>query len=197
MDHDIEADPTASFAGISQYFNALADERQRNPSDDIVTTLVTADVDGSKLSSAELVFFVLMLAVAGNETTRNAITHGMNAFIDNPDQWEHYRRDRPDTAVDEIIRWATPISAFQRTAHRDTTVGDHPINRANAYVSSTLSDANFDDTVFDEPHIFIHRPHPRIRIWPPLIPGITKAASPQPLRSGWLNGVKKLPVTYV
>ncbi len=59
-----------------------------------------------------------MLAVAGNETTRNSITHGMIAFAQHPEQWELYKKERPGTAADEIIRWATPVSAFQRTALR-------------------------------------------------------------------------------
>ena len=64
-----------------------------------------------------------MLAVAGNETTRNSITHGMIAFSQNPDQWELYKKERPSTAADEIIRWATPVSAFQRTALEDIELG--------------------------------------------------------------------------
>ena len=92
----------------------------RNPGEDIVTKLIEADVEGHKLSDDEFGFFVILLAVAGNETTRNSITQGMMAFTDFPDQWELYKRERPATAADEIVRWATPITSFQRTALEDT-----------------------------------------------------------------------------
>ncbi len=84
------------------------------------------------MGDVEFAFFVILLAVAGNETTRNAMTHGMNAFFDNPDQWELFKRDRPETAVDEIIRWATPVHCFQRTALADVEIGDVTIARRPA-----------------------------------------------------------------
>jgi cholest-4-en-3-one 26-monooxygenase len=105
-------------AELIMYAMAVADERGKNPSDDIVTTLIEADVEGEELSDDEFGFFVVMLAVAGNETTRNSITHGMIAFSQNPDQWELFKKDRPETAADEIIRWATPVSAFQPPRRR-------------------------------------------------------------------------------
>ena len=74
-------------------------------------------------SDVEFAFFVILLAVAGNETTRNAMTHGMNAFFENPEQWELFKRERPETAADEIVRWATPVHCFQRTALADTELG--------------------------------------------------------------------------
>jgi cholest-4-en-3-one 26-monooxygenase len=83
---------------------------------------VHADVDGHKLTSEEFGFFVILLAVAGNETTRNAITHGMKAFFDHPDQWELYKAERPaEDAVEEIVRWATPVMSLP--AHRDERHG--------------------------------------------------------------------------
>ncbi len=92
---------------ILGYSLAMAEERRGCPRDDIVTKLISAEIDGSHLSDDEFGFFVLMLAVAGNETTRNAIAHGMLAFLDHPDQWELFKASRPDTAADEIVRWAT------------------------------------------------------------------------------------------
>ena len=76
---------------------------------------------------------MVMLAVAGNETTRNSITHGMIAFADNPDQWELYKRERPETAADEIVRWATPVTAFQRTALEDTELSACRSRRASGW----------------------------------------------------------------
>ena len=101
---------------ILGYSMTMAEERRGCPRDDIVTKLISAEIDGHGLSDDEFGYFVLMLAVAGNETTRNAITHGMNAFFDHPEQWEQFKASRPDTAADEIVRWATPITVFQRTA---------------------------------------------------------------------------------
>ena len=94
-----------------------------------------------------------MLAVAGNETTRNSITHGMIAFAQNPDQWELYKKERPESAADEIVRWATPVSAFQRTALEDTELGGVKIKKGERVVMSYRS-ANFDDEVFEDPHTF-------------------------------------------
>src|SRR5258707_435965 len=114
-----DVDPAQSSMDLIMYAMAMADERGKNPTDDIVTTLIEADIDGEKLSDDEFGFFVIMLAVAGNQTTRNSITHGMTAFASNPDQWELFKKERPSTAADEIVRWATPVSAVPRTAHED------------------------------------------------------------------------------
>ncbi|HEX5143656.1 MAG TPA: steroid C27-monooxygenase, partial [Mycobacterium sp.] len=118
-------DPAMASANLLGYAYTMAEDRRKHPKDDIVTMLVQADMneDGGALSEAEFGFFVMLLAVAGNETTRNAITHGMNAFLDNPDQWELYKRERPKTAADEIVRWATPVNCFQRTARNDVQLG--------------------------------------------------------------------------
>src|SRR5262249_18524268 len=112
-------DPMAASLELISYAMQMAAERAENPADDIVTKLIEADVEGHKLTENEFGFFVILLAVAGNETTRNSITQGMIAFTDFPDQWELFKNERPVTAVDEIVRWATPITAFQRTALED------------------------------------------------------------------------------
>jgi cholest-4-en-3-one 26-monooxygenase len=200
---------------------AMAEDRRQCPRDDIVTKLVHAQVDGGNLSPDEFGFFVILLAVAGNETTRNAISHGMLAFLDHPDQWELYRASRPDTAADEIIRWATPVTVFQRTALADTTLGGQQI-RAGQRVGLFYRSANFDEEVFDHPERFdIGRsPNPHLgfggsgahfclgaslaRLEIDLIfnaiadtmPGIRRDGDPVRLRSGWLNGIKRLPVSY-
>src|ERR1700744_6369475 len=105
------------------YGMQLAAYKADHPGDDIVTHLITADVDGHKLSDEEFGLFMVTLTVAGNETTRNSITQGMMAFLDNPEQWATFKERRPSTAADESIRWATPITAFQRTALRDVELG--------------------------------------------------------------------------
>ena len=155
-----DVDPAQSSMELIMYAMTMADERGKNPTDDIVTTLVEADVDGEKLSDDEFGFFVIMLAVAGNETTRNSITHGMIAFSQHPEQWELYKKERPGTAADEIVRWATPVSAFQRTALEDTELGGVQIKKGERVVMSYRS-ANFDDEVFEHPHAFDIMPQPQ------------------------------------
>jgi cholest-4-en-3-one 26-monooxygenase len=220
-DPEYSIDPESASVELLGYFMAMAEDRKASPRDDIVTKLVQADVDGHALTSDEFGFFVLLLAVAGNETTRNAITHGMNAFFDNPDQWELFKDTRPNTAVDEIVRWATPVSAFQRTALRDVQVGGVDVAQGQR-VGLFYASANYDTAVFDRPHTFdISRsPNPHLafggngahfcigaslaRLEIKLIfealaehaPDISKAGDPRRLRSGWLNGIKELQVSY-
>src|SRR5262249_11776232 len=98
-------------------------------------------------------FFVVMLAVAGNETSRNAITHGMIAFTEFPEQWQLFREQRPATAADEIVRWATPVTAFQRTALQDTELAGTRIKKDQRVVMFYRS-ANFDEEVFTDPFTF-------------------------------------------
>src|ERR1700716_2049675 len=101
----------------------------------------------------EFGYIVLLLAVAGNETTRNAITHGMHAFLNHPEQWELFKDSRPTTAADEIVRWSTPVTAFQRTATRDTELGGVEI-LAGQRVGLFYCSANFDSDVFADPESF-------------------------------------------
>ena len=220
-DPDFDSDPTTANAELMGYAYTMAEQRRRCPADDIVTRLVQADIDGEAMEDVEFAFFVILLAVAGNETTRNAMTHGMNAFFDNPDQWELFKRERPDSAIDEIIRWATPVHCFQRTALEDVELGGVTIRegqRAGLFYSS----ANFDEDVFDRPFEFdiMRNPNPHLAfggngahyciganlarmeiklIFDELadqVPDIAKLAEPKRLRSGWINGVKELAVSY-
>ncbi|MCF3941472.1 cytochrome P450 [Gordonia tangerina] len=220
-DPDSRHDPFTAHVEMLSYAYAMAEDRRAHPRDDIVTTLVQADIDGHALDESEFGFFVILLVIAGNETTRNAISHGLNAFLDHPDQWERYRRSRPATAVDEIIRWATPVHCFQRTARVDTEVSGVPI-AAGQRVGLFYSSANYDEEVFDDPFTFdiTRDPNPHLSFGgngahfciganlarlevrtlfdtlADLVPDITKLAEPQRVRSGWLNGVKDLQVSY-
>jgi cholest-4-en-3-one 26-monooxygenase len=220
-DPEYDVDPKVASAELLGYAWNLSEERKQCPMDDIVTKLVHADAEGQLLSSEEFGFFVLLLAVAGNETTRNAITHGMQAFFDHPEQWELFKEHRPRTAVDEIVRWASPIVSFQRTAKVDTQIGGQAIKRGER-VGLFYSSANFDTEVFDDPHTFdiMRDPNPHLgfgghgthyclganlaRVEIDLIfnaiadhmPDIAAVGEPRRLRSAWLNGIKELPVRY-
>ena len=119
---------------------------------DIVSALLEAEVDGDRLSELEYDMFFLLLTVAGNETTRTAISQGMLAFIAHPEQWERVRDDRSllGTAVEEILRYSTPILNFRRTATRPLEIGGQSVAEGDKVVMWYAS-ANFDDEVFDEP----------------------------------------------
>jgi len=206
---------------LIMYAMQMAADRSANPRDDLVTKLVQADVEGHKLSDDEFGFFVILLAVAGNETTRNSITHGMHAFTEFGDQWELYKKLRPATAVDEIVRWATPVTSFQRTALSDTELGGVKIKKGQRVVMVYRS-ANFDEEVFDDPMAFniMRDPNPHVgfggtgahyciganlaRMTIDLMfnaiadamPDLTPLGKPERLRSGWLNGIKHWNVDY-
>src|ERR1700749_305942 len=156
-------DPAPSPVEVIMYAMKMAEERGKNPTDDIVTTLIQADVDGEKLTDDEFGFFVVMLAVAGNETTRNSITQGMMAFADHPDQWELYKKERPETAADEIVRWATPVTSFQRTALEDYELSGVQIKKGQRVIMFYRS-ANFDEEMFDDPFTFniLRNPNPHV-----------------------------------
>ena len=220
-DPEFEGDGEAASVEILSYSMVMAEDRRACPRDDIVSKLVNAEIDGDQLTSDEFGFFVILLAVAGNETTRNAISHGMLAFLENPEQWEIFKAGRPETAVDEIVRWATPVTVFQRTATRDTELGGQEIKKGQR-VGLFYRSANFDEDVFTQPEQFdvLRSPNPHVgfggtgahyclganlaRLEISLMfnaiadamPDIKKAGDPQRLRSGWLNGVKRLPVSY-
>ncbi|KQV74570.1 steroid C27-monooxygenase [Aeromicrobium sp. Root344] len=215
-------DPEAAAAEVLMYSMGLAAERKANPRDDIVTKLVQSGEDGGRgLTDDEFGFFVIALAVAGNETTRNATSHGMNAFFDHPEQWDLWVRERPSTMVDEVIRWATPVTSFQRTALEDVELSGVQI-KAGQRVALFYASANHDEDVFTDPFTFdiTRDPNPHLSFGghgvhyciganlarmeiklifealADLAPDIRRTGEASRLRSGWLNGIKELPVAY-
>ena len=155
---------------IFLYGRELAAEKRRNPTDDVWTNLTTAEValpDGTptRLSEIELDLFFIVLAVAGSETTRNSISSGLIALLENPDQMERMRSDPSllDTAADEMIRWASPVTYFRRTAVEDIVLGDAEI-AAGDPVTLWYPSANRDAGVFADPFRFdiTRKPNPHV-----------------------------------
>ncbi len=203
------------------YSGELAKRRLNEPRDDIVTTLLKADADGDRLSEMDFNLFFLLLAVAGNETTRNALSHGMNALIDHQDQYRMLVDDRAlvPSATEEILRWASPVMYFRRNVTRDTELGGQRL-KAGDKASIWYISANRDEEIFEEPFRFdIMRspnehvafggggPHyclganlARLEINILLeelvkrVPAVERIGEVKRLRSNFINGIKHLPV---
>jgi cholest-4-en-3-one 26-monooxygenase len=206
------------------YVNNLAKERRTDPRDDIVTKLLDAEVEGDKLSELEFDMFMLLLTVAGNETTRNATAHGMHALLTHPEQLDALRADLDGlmpTAVDEILRWGSPVMHFRRTATADTELRGKSIKAGDKVVIWHIS-ANRDEEVFDDPFTFdiTRSPNPQVafggggphfclganlaRMELRLIlaelltrvPDLTLAGEPERLVSNFIGGIKHMPVAW-
>lgn len=150
---------------LFNYFNALATERRARPTDDIVSVVANGAVDGAPLPTLELLSYYFLLVVAGNETTRNAMTGGMLAFLEHPAEWEKLRADaaRLEGAVEEIVRWTTPVIQFCRTATRKYTLRGKTI-RSGESVCLFYASGNRDEEVFDDPFTFRIDRHPNPHI---------------------------------
>lgn len=141
---------------LHQVAGALAAERRENPGDDLISALVHADVDGDRLSDFEVSAFFVLLAVAGNDTTRQTSSHAMKALTDFPDQRAWLREDfdnRIGGAVEEFVRWASPVMTFRRTAATDVELGGQQV-AAGEKVVMFYSSGNWDTAVFDHPERF-------------------------------------------
>ena len=223
-----DADPaavglTAGFE-LSQLLVDIADQRADVPTDDLTSVLIHANVDGEQLTHQELASFFILLVVAGNETTRNAISHGLLALTDHPDQRAIWAADIDGvtpTAVEEIVRWASPVIWMRRTATRDQTVNGHEFREGDK-VLLFYNSANRDEAVFDEPDRFDVRRQPNDHLgfggFGPhyclgahlarqeigvmfrelflRMPDIRPAGEPQLLDSSFINGVKHIPCEF-
>jgi cholest-4-en-3-one 26-monooxygenase len=206
------------------YAQQLADERRQAPRDDILTALLSAEVDGESLSDMDFNLFFLLLSVAGNETTRNAISHGMNAFLEHPDQWRRFADDPAAHSAgmtEEVLRWASPVMFFRRNTTRDTEVRGRRIREGDKITLWYIS-GNRDEEVFDDPFRFdiARNPNPHIAFGgggPHFCLGAQLArmeihvlfeelakrvhhvealGAPDRLRSNFIGGIKHLPVGY-
>jgi cytochrome P450 len=206
---------------LMEFAHALAAERRREPRDDLVTKLVHAEVDGERLSEREFDNFFCLLIVAGNETTRHAITHGMLALMDDRDQWRRLLDDPSlfPLATEEILRWSSPTMHFRRTAMRDVELGGKRIRAGDKVVVWFVS-GDFDEEVFPDPYRFdvgrepndhmafgssgphlclgAHLARLEVRVmFEELLPRLRDIELVGPvvrLRSNFINGVKHAPV---
>jgi cholest-4-en-3-one 26-monooxygenase len=223
-DPEYASEPGEAVTELYLYVNKLAAERRTDPRDDIVTKLLNAEVDGDRLSELEFDMFMLLLTVAGNETTRNATAHGMYALLTHPEQLAALRADMDGlmpTAVDEILRWGSPVLHFRRTATADAELRGRDIKAGDKVVIWHIS-ANRDEEVFTDPFTFdiTRSPNPHVafggggphyclganlaRMELRLIltelltrvPDLELAGDPQSLVSNFIGGIKHLPVTW-
>ena len=208
---------------IGTYATALAEDRRVTPRDDLTTALVAAEVDGERLTSADIASFFILLAVAGNETTRNAISHGVLALTRYPEQreiwWNDFATVAP-TAVEEIVRWGSPVVYMRRTATRDVELSGVKIAQGDK-VTMWYASANRDESKFDNPWMFdVRRDSTHVGfggggvhfclganlarreislLFEELhkrIPDIAVTEEPSMLLSSFIHGIKRLPVSW-
>ena len=149
-------DLIAAGLGAFNYAQAMGEDRLANPTDDLTSLLMHAVVDGERITAQEFGSFFILLVVAGNETTRNAISHGMHLLTQHPDQrdlWWNDFETHTRTAVDEIVRMASPVVHFRRTATEDTVVGGQQIAAGDKLVM-WYNSANRDEKVYTDPYHF-------------------------------------------
>jgi len=209
---------------IGAYATAMAEDRRAHPGEDLTTSLVRAELDGERLTSSEVASFFILLVVAGNETTRNAISHGVLALSRYPEQrevWFSAYDEVAPTAVEEIVRWASPVAYMRRTLTRDTELRGVKL-AAGDKVTLWYGSANRDEAKFDDPWTFDVRRHPNPHVgfggggahfclganlarreitvaFEELyrqVPDLAVTEEPDRLQSAFIHGIKRLPVAW-
>ncbi|MBX3313209.1 MAG: cytochrome P450 [Actinobacteria bacterium] len=212
---------------LTTLLNEVAEARRKNPTDDLTSKLIHANEDDDMLAPHELAAFFILLAVAGNDTTRTAISHGVSLLSDNPDQRDIWQRDLDGvtpTAVEEIVRVASPVTFMRRTATLDVEVSGHQISEGDKLIMF-YGAANRDPRVFDDPETFdvLRSPNPHVGFGGPgphfclgahlarrevavmfrklfeRLPDLTTTAAPTPLEAmgpPLVGGIKRLPVSF-
>ncbi|GAA2639892.1 cytochrome P450 [Actinomadura fulvescens] len=212
------------FTILDNLMTELGRLRREEPADDLITALLHANVDGEALTELELRRFFSLLVVAGNETTRNALSHALALFTDNPGQRSLLLADletRLPGAVEEVVRYATPVTWMRRTLTQDHTLSGHTY-RAGDRVILYYNSANRDESVFKDPHTFdiTRSPNPHLGFGAPgphfclgahlarrevtvllrelfrRLPDIHATAEPVRQRASFINGVKSLPCAF-
>ncbi|MEV0671117.1 cytochrome P450 [Mycobacterium sp. NPDC050441] len=148
-------DQLAVLMDFFTYFSKLTASRRANPTEDLASAIANGTIDGEPLSEVDTASYYVIVASAGHDTTKDAISGGLHALIENPDQLARLKA-QPDlmgTAVEEMIRWSTPVKEFMRTATADTTVRGVPIAKGDSVYLAYVS-GNRDEEVFDDPHRF-------------------------------------------
>jgi cytochrome P450 len=207
---------------LAELMRDLGRHRIENPTDDVTSALVNAEIDGEKLTPDELASFFILLVVAGNETTRNAITWGLKLLTDHPEQRAAWLADLDGvtpTAVEEIVRWASPVIFMRRTLSVDAVLGGRSLSAGDKvllfYWAANRDPAHFTDPdAFDvrrtpNPHVGFGGPGPHFCLGAHLarremsvmfrelltrVPDIRATAEPRRLRSMFINGIKEMPV---
>lgn len=209
---------------LAELMKDVAKSKEGSDSDDLTTLLVNADIDGEKLSDADIASFFVLLVVAGNETTRNSISWGLRHLTDNPDQrslWMSDFEGHAGTAVEEIVRMASPVTYMRRTALQDTEIGGVPIAEGEKIAMCYFA-ANRDEGVFDDPYKFdlARDPNPHVAFGGPgphfclgahlarrqikvmyrelfdTLPDIHATGEPDVLASSFIHGVKHLDAEF-
>jgi cytochrome P450 len=209
---------------LASMMHDLAAYRVEHPTDDLTSALMQANVDGESLTHDELSAFFILLLVAGNETTRNAISHGLWALTEHPDQrrvWAADVEGVAPTAVDEIVRWASPVIFMRRTVTEPTVLSGHEFAQGDKVILFYNS-ANRDEEVFEDPYRFdvLRQPNPHVGFGAAgphfclgahlarreitvmfrelfrRLPDIAAASEPARLRSNFINGIKHLPCSF-
>jgi cholest-4-en-3-one 26-monooxygenase len=137
------------------YFKQIAEERRKDPRDDILSAIVRGQIDGAPLPDFELLSYYFLLVVAGNETTRNAMTGGLQCFLDDPGEWKKVCDDPGlvEGAIEETVRWTTPVIQFARTATRDMTLRGKTVRKGES-VCLFYASGNRDEEIFEQPFRF-------------------------------------------
>ena len=205
---------------LAALMERMAAERVEQPTGDLTSALVTTEIDGERLTHQEIASFFILLLVAGNETTRNAITQGVLALSEHPEQRQRWVADPglDRTAVEEIVRWASPITWMRRTATQDGDVNGHPVTAGDKFLLFYAA-ANRDPEVFADPHVFdvARDPNPHVgfgakgphfclgahlarreiavtfRALFEAMADLEVTGEPDRLRSSFVNGIKRLP----
>jgi cytochrome P450 len=221
-------DPITAFLGagatLAGLLNDLAVHRRANPTDDLLSALVNTEVDGEQLSGDELASFFILLSVAGHETTRTALSHGVTHLSQNPDQRARFLADIDGvmpTTVEEIVRYASPVVWMRRTLTQDYVLSGHEFHEGDKVIMYYGS-ANRDEAIFADPDTFnvLRDPNPHVGFGGPgphfclgahlarreitlmfrelytRLPDLELAGPPVQLRSSFINGVKSLPVSF-
>ncbi|MEZ4332499.1 MAG: cytochrome P450 [Myxococcota bacterium] len=204
------------------YFSKLVAERRKNPQDDLITVFTQSQYQGQPLNDIEVLTWCFIIVIAGNETTRNGTTGGMLAFVENQHELRRLQKDMNllDSAIEEVVRWTSPIIHFGRTATQDYPLRDKVIKRGDA-VALFYPSANRDEEVFEDPYAFKIDRHPNRHIgfgvgehfclgahlarlemqvaYRHLLPRIEEielAGKVDRLHSGLVGGLKRLPIHY-